>query len=110
MIESFIAGKNTIIGGNIYAILDAISFVENNISDPSDSIVLVIELSDLLFPESISAERVNYFVNFLIDGYNEYYWSSEWGKYVSNGDTSVIKTRLDDLVIALVNAAEFQLM
>ena len=53
---------------------------------------------------------MNYFVNFLIDGYNEYYWSSEWGKYVNTGDTSVIKTRLDDLVIALVNAAEFQLM
>ncbi len=110
MIESFIAGKNTITSGSIYVTLDAISFVENNISDPSDSILLVIELTDLLFPESVSTERVNYFVNFLIDGYNEYYWSSEWGKYVNTGDTSVIKTRLDDLVIALVNAAEFQLM
>ncbi len=110
MIESLIAGKNTITSGTIFATLDTISFVENNISDPSDSILLVIELSDLLYPESISTERVNYFVNSLIDGYNEYYWTSEWGKYENTGDTSVIKTRLDDLVISMINAAEFQLM
>ncbi len=110
MIESLIYTTNTISGGKIYAELDSVLFVENNIENPSDSISLVTEISELLYPESIDTLRTDYFVNILLDGYNTSYWTNAWNQYKNTGDTITIKSRLDALIIAMVNAAEFQLM
>ena len=46
----------------------------------------------------------------MLDGYDEGYWHSAWNHYMNSGDDSTVKSRLDSLVIAMVNAAEFQLM
>jgi len=110
LIESLIAGSDTIQSGNIRCELDVVSFAETKISTPNTATLLVSEIADLLYPESIDNDRINYFISFLVDGYDEYYWKSEWNKYEINGDNSVIKPRLEALITAMINAAEFQLM
>ncbi|GAA4959142.1 DUF1800 domain-containing protein [Algibacter aquimarinus] len=111
LIESLIEGKNTITSGNIYTQLDAVNFVKNNINNASDPNLLITEIADLLYPESIDTDRINYFKSFLVDeGFPDYYWTGTWNQFINNGDDTTVKTRLNALVIAMVNAAEFQLM
>ena len=108
--ESLIYGQNTIINGKIYTDLNIVSFIEQHIDKPSDPYELVREISEILYPESIDDSRKEYFVSLLLDGYNKYYWSSEWVNYVNSNNDETIKTRLNSLIIAMVNAPEFQLM
>lgn len=110
LMESLIFGKNTIISGNIYTSIDFISFIENKIKEPSDPYELVKELSEILYPESIDDSRINYFIDQLVDGFDSYYWNKEWVAYTETGEKETVKTRLEDLVIAMTNAPEFQLM
>jgi len=111
LIESFIEGKNTITSGNIYTQLDTVNFIKNNIDNASDPNLLVTEIADLLYPESIDSDRINYFKSFLVDeGFPDYYWTGSWDEFINNGDDTTVKTRLNALIIAMVNAAEFQLM
>ena len=68
-------------------------------------------MTDLLYPESIDSDRINYFKSFLIDeGFPDYYWTGVWNQYINDNDDTTVRTRLDALVIAMINAAEFQLM
>jgi uncharacterized protein (DUF1800 family) len=111
LIESLIEGKNTLSGGNIYAQLDTVAFVKNKIENASDPNVLVTEIADLLFPESIDTDRTIYFKRFLVDeGFPDYYWTGVWNQYINSNDDITVRTRLNALIMAMVNAAEFQLM
>ncbi len=110
MIESLIYSTNTISGGRIYTFLDTVDFVEKNIINAADARTLVTEISELLYPESIDESRITYFVNILLDGYSEDYWTTDWIGHFSSGDNTTVKSRLDTLIIAMINAAEFQLM
>lgn len=116
LIESFIIGRNTISpNANIYASLDTVSFVENKI-DANDALNpnnLIFKIADLLYPEIIDTDRKDHFKAYLIEDANDYYWTGAWNKYLmtkSEEDKTTVKTRLDALIIAMVNAAEFQLM
>ena len=110
LIESFISGRNKL-GNNglIYAQLDIVNYVRNHIINPSDAISLITELSDLLYPESIDSDRKNYFAENLLEGFPSYYWTNAWSEYLSTNDDSVVKSRLEALLSALINATEFQL-
>ena len=121
-IESLIAGKNRILGlltgaqggsyfQNIWIQFNPVEFVANPnyISNPYDSTVLVTDLVELLFCESLSEARINYFAQSLFD-INPDYWSEAWAMYVNNGNEVQVKIRLDALFTKLINAAEFQLM
>ena len=115
LIDSLITGKNTITSGNIYTELDTVVFIENTIEPniAQDPNTLVSGLTDLMFPESIDTDRINYFKTFLIEDSDDYYWTGAWLQYInthSENDKNTVKTRLDPLITALVNAAEFQLM
>ncbi|TBN01406.1 DUF1800 family protein [Hyunsoonleella flava] len=116
LVESLIIGRNTITpNANIYAALDTVAFVENKIdnADASNPNNLVLKIAELLYPEAIDDDRKNYFKAFLIEDANDYYWTGAWDQYLntkSEEDKTTVKTRLDALIIAMVNAAEFQLM
>lgn len=116
LIESLIIGKNTINpNANIYATLDTVAFVEQKINaiDASNPNNLIFKIAELLYPEAIDDTRKDYFKTFLIEDANDYYWTSAWNRYLNTKnaeDKTTVKTRLDALVIAMVNAAEFQLM
>ena len=81
----------------------------NHISNPYDSSVLVSELVQLLFCESIADTRLNYFIETLFD-IDPSYWTEAWAQYVEDGNNVQVKIRLDALFTKLINAAEFQLM
>lgn len=111
LIESLIDGKNTITGGQIYAQIDTVTFVKNKIDNASDANLLIAEIANLLYPETIDTSRINYFKSFLIDeGFEDFYWTGIWLQYINDNDDTTVKTRLNALIIAMVNAAEFQLM
>ena len=121
-IESLIAGKNRILGlltganggsyfQNIWIQFNSVEFVANpnHISNPYDPSVLVSELVQLLFCESIGDTRLNYFIETLFD-IDPSYWTEAWAQYVEDGNNVQVKIRLDALFTKLINAAEFQLM
>ncbi len=108
--ESFIAGRNLIAGwGRFVSTVDSVKYVESTISDPYDATTVVREISEYLYPEAIDADRIEYFKGFLTSGIGDVYWTGAWGDYVGGDDTTA-RTRLDELLIAMVNAAEFQIM
>lgn len=111
IIESLIQGRNTIGSGDIYATIDTVLFVKKNITDAQEPNLLIAEIADLLYPESIDTDRINYFKKNLVDeGFPDYYWTGVWLQYLSDNDNFTVKTRIDALVISMINAAEFQLM
>jgi hypothetical protein len=67
-------------------------------------------LSNYLFPESIEQERIQYFIDIVLEDYEEYYWTGAWNMYVNDGDDVIVRTRLNSLIASMVNSAEFQLM
>ncbi|MGC6431749.1 MAG: DUF1800 family protein [Jejuia sp.] len=115
LIQNLISGKNNVDNRNIYTTLDTVAFVEDKIDasiayNPNS---LVAHLADLLYPESIDTDRINYFKTYLIEDSNDYYWTGAWGQYISthsSSDKTTVKTRLDALISVMVNAPEFQLM
>ncbi len=111
LIESLIQGVNTIGSGNTYATINTVQFVRNNITGAEDPNSLISEMADLLYPEPIDTDRINYFKQFLVDdGFPDYYWNGVWIQYLNDNDDFTVKTRIDALVTAMINAAEFQLM
>lgn len=111
IIESLIQGTNTIGSGETYATIDTVEFVKNNITNAQDPNLLIAEIADLLYPESIDTDRINYFKKFIVEeSFPDYYWTSVWLQYLNDNDNFTVKTRIDALVTAMINAAEFQLM
>ena len=52
----------------------------------------------------------NYFTEKLIrGGFPAYYWTDAWSEYLNSNDETVVKSRLEALFTALINATEFQL-
>ena len=111
LIESLIAGRNKIFpNANIMTQLDTVAFVSEYIQNPSDVNDLVIELTNYLFPEFIEEERIEYFKGIVLEDFEDYYWTEAWNMYINGGDDVVVRTRLNSLILALVNSSEFQLM
>jgi uncharacterized protein (DUF1800 family) len=104
----------------IWTHFDATNFIESTISDPYNADKIVRELSELFYTENIDANRIAYFVKFLIqDNEPNYVWYDAWEAYkTTSGSTQedaaiFIKNRLsgqDGLLPKMINAAEFQLM
>ena len=103
---------------------NVVDFVEENVSNPRDPDVMLDELTDLLFPESASQSRKNYFIEtFLFDGgsliivdqpktHPYYYWHDLWGSYKSSSPSNRtvrdVNNILKSLVEALLWSQEYQ--
>ena len=70
---------------------------------------LVTELASFLFPEIISEDRIQYFVDVVLEDYEDCVGSA-WNLYINEEDDVIVRTRLNSLITAMVNSAEFQLM
>ena len=111
LIESLIAGKNKIFpNANIMTQFDTVAFVAEHIQTPDDINALITELTEYLYPESVQAERIDYFKDVALEGYEDYYWTEAWNTYIDNGEDVIVRTRLNALFTAIINASEFQLM
>ncbi len=90
--------------------LDAVAYIENNISDPSNAQIIVQELVDDLLPEIISTERFDHFLNdILLDGLSTANWTTEWFAYQGSNDDSAVRTQLENLLNVLMQSPEYQL-
>ncbi|MDG1684617.1 MAG: DUF1800 family protein [Flavobacteriaceae bacterium] len=101
---------------------NVVDFVEENVSNPRDPDVILTELTDLLFPESASQSRKNYFIEtFLFDGgslidydhqYPFHYWYDLWDSYKSSSPSNRtvrdVNNILKSLVEALLWSQEYQ--
>jgi uncharacterized protein (DUF1800 family) len=92
-----------------------LDWIENggNISDPSIAETLIDELSELLFPFPLSAERRDYFIlTILLDGlYPASYWTTRWNAYKSSPgpNKAEIEGMLENLFHGLIQSPEYQL-
>ena len=90
--------------------LDAVAYIENNISDPSNAQLIVQELIDDLLPEIITSVRFDHFLNdILLDGLSMANWTTEWFAYQGSNDDSAVRTQLENLLNALMQSPEYQL-
>ncbi|WP_075344361.1 DUF1800 family protein [Tenacibaculum agarivorans] len=111
IMESLLSGRNKIrFNSNIRVELNIVNFIEANIADPADATNLITELADFLYAEPIDDLRKAYFAQNLLEGFADYYWTNAWLGYQGTGDDSVVRTRLNALIIQMINAPEFQLM
>ncbi len=111
--ESLLDGFNRIRGNaNIKAKINISTVIKNGnlISNAADAYTLTAELCNALFAQVPDTARVNYFMNsFLLQGLEDYYWSSAWGSYLSNNNNSVVEPRLKLLVSKILSAPESQI-
>jgi uncharacterized protein (DUF1800 family) len=93
---------------------DFISAVVPNPSDPEE---IVNVLTDMMFPETPSQERKQYFIDtFLFDegtllwggSTKYYYWEDLWGDYLNGKNVNTVKNLLKSLIEALIWSQEYQ--
>jgi uncharacterized protein (DUF1800 family) len=89
--------------------IDMVLWVRNNISNPANPSVIVDELVNYLFPEIIDSSRKNYFLNQVLLGNVANTWAVDWSNYISSGNSSIVKPRLEHLFRAVLYAHEYQL-
>jgi uncharacterized protein (DUF1800 family) len=98
------------LGGNIR--VDMVDFVTNGfVSDPGNAEAIVDEITDIVFPESVSAERKTYFLDkILLGNLSPENWYFEWLTYQNSGNATAVRMQLNDLFKSLLYSREFQLM
>jgi uncharacterized protein (DUF1800 family) len=92
--------------------LDIVDWVRNsgNIADPSDAALLVLTLTGYMFAVDLNEARNNYFLNeIFLETLPPSTWQSEWSLYISGGDDTVVRGRLETLVAAIIQTPEYQL-
>ena len=85
------------------------AYVQSTISNPYDATTIVAEIAQYLYPEGLDQDRVNYFKDILTGTLGDVYWTGAWADYLGGDDTTA-RIRLNELLTAMVNAAEFQVM
>jgi len=111
LIECLITGRNKLGGnGQFGSELDTVAFVENTSANPGNIYYLIDEIANILYPNPIDEDRVNYFAELILEDYPSYYWTDTWDEYLATGENTTVKNRLDLLIGAMINAPEYQLM
>jgi uncharacterized protein (DUF1800 family) len=90
--------------------LDIVTWVKNNISNPSNGEVIVDELVNFMLPEIPDASRKAYFLNqSLLGSLSLMNWTTEWNNYISTNNNTVVKLRLELLLKTIMYSQEYQL-
>ena len=111
MIECLITGRNALgQNGQFGSSIDSVLLIQEHISSPNDIYNLINDISEILYPFSIQPQRIEYFADLILDGYPSYYWTDTWNNYISSGDDTIVRNKLDLLLKSMINAAENQLM
>ena len=92
-------------------------FIKEVVPNPSDPEEIVDVLTDMMFPETPSQERKQYFIDtFLFDGGSllqegdakYYYWNSLWADYLGGIKENTVNSILESLIEALIWSQEYQ--
>ncbi len=87
------------------------NYIKDIVSNPYDPAVLVGELIDLFFPEAVTQERLDYFINdILLDdsSITPAMWADEWTTFANTNNRSAVEEPLKDLFRALLWSQEYQ--
>jgi uncharacterized protein (DUF1800 family) len=91
---------------------DSVEWIKT-ISDPSDPVKLVEELSTQLFAVPLLKSQKDFLIDqVLIPGLPRYEWQVEWLDYIKTPNAArkaSVKTKLDNLLIFMFRMAEFQM-
>lgn len=84
------------------------------VSNPSDPVILVNELTANLFSFDLTATQKNYIIDeVLIPGLPRYEWGLEWNTYMSDptntAKMNAVKMKVDNMFTYLLRLAEFQM-
>ena len=87
------------------------------VSNPSDPEEILNVLTDMMFPETPSQERKQYFIDtYLFDegtllwggSTKYYYWEDLWSEYLTGKNVNTVKNLLKSLIEALIWSQEYQ--
>jgi uncharacterized protein (DUF1800 family) len=109
--NNLVDGKENESGTMLYQ-LDIVAYVEDtaNISDASDPTILIKELTDYMFTQTIPQERFDYFLNDVFhEGLDPNDWTVEWNQYLATGVDTEIRIYLERLLHAIIQTPEYQL-
>jgi uncharacterized protein (DUF1800 family) len=96
--------------GDFGAQIDFLIWVRTHISDPSDGNKVVDEIINYLYPEIPDADRRAYFLNNVFLGsLSLTNWRNEWNNYISSGNDTVVRQRVNLLFQTVLFAQEYQL-
>jgi uncharacterized protein (DUF1800 family) len=98
-------------GGTMVYKLDTVAWVENNIApgDADNPAIIVNKLVQFMFPKPIPNDRINFFLNVIFLGNNNgSHWVEAWDAKIQ-GDDTMARTMLDDLIGGLMQTPEYQL-
>ena len=93
------------------------NFIKEVVPNPSDPEEIVNVLTDMMFPETPTLERKQYFIDtFLFDDGSllqegdekYYYWNSLWSDYLSGKKSNTVHSILESLIEALIWSQEYQ--
>ena len=89
--------------------LDVMGYVNQHVADPGDPERTVRELLEGAFPQPVSEDRFNYFLNeVLLDNLSPESWLMEWNDY-RQGKNSSIQQQFEKLFSTVLYAPEYQL-
>ncbi len=111
-IGKFINGKEPD-NGNMNMSLDVLAYVSDpvNISNPGDPNSLIDELITDLYPFGIDTAKRDLLKGNLLDaGDPDYYWTTAWINYTNTGDDNVVRVRVENLLKAMLESAEYQVL
>lgn len=104
-------GKNTLFDG---ITIDFAKYVKDNVTAPETGRNIVQHFVDYLLPETITStgegNRFDYFLKILLGDLSAENWTTEWNSYLSTGMGDMVNSQLEDLIAALLQTPEYQLM
>ena len=85
-----------------------------NVSDPSDPVILVNELTNYLFAFDLTQSQKDYVIDeVLVPGLPRYEWSLEWNLYIADpantAKSNAVKMKIDTMYTYLLGLAEYQM-
>lgn len=103
---SYLGGKSTKVTLNLPAFVRDSGFF----TDPGDALLLTRELANGMFPETPDDDRINYFLNEMLDGIPPADWTYEWVAYTGGGKPDNVNIGLAKLLTAIMYSQEYQLL
>ena len=85
----------------------------SKIADAANPVNLITGLAKVLFPVSVSSEKISSLKEVLIPGLPDSTWTFEWNKYISNpndgSQKTLVKKKLSGLIAVMLKMPEFYL-
>lgn len=92
--------------------IDVLRLVET-LSDPFDPVLLIEELAEMLYPQQLSPNQLEYLKDILLPGLPDYEWTIEYNDYRNNPDdinlAQAVESKLRNLIRAMLNMPEYHL-